>query len=240
MLITGGARRIGAATALHFHQLGYNLIVHYCRSGQQALALCEKLNQMRPNSATALQGDLEQQEQVKILAQNALDHWGRINVLVNNASAFYPTPVGETSEQHWNDLFASNAKAPFFLSQYLHEPLGRERGCIINMIDITALQPLARHTVYCMAKAALYTMTKSLAKELAPNIRVNGIAPGAILWPDNNMTEAEKEKIRATIPMKKSGTPDDIARTIQFLVEDAPYITGQVIAVDGGRSLSDY
>lgn len=234
-LITGAAKRLGAATAKRLHQGGLDIVIHYHHSADEAEALANSLNALRANSATTCQANLNEQDQVQQLAENAQGFKGNISVLVNNASAFYPTPLEKAQENHWNDLFASNAKAPYFLSQALAPSLKANNGCIINMVDIHAWRPLDNHSIYSMAKSSLVTLTKSLAKELAPEVRVNGVAPGAILWPEN-IEETEKQKVLAGIPLQRLGKPENIADTIQFLVH-ADYITGQIIAVDGGRSL---
>lgn len=235
-LITGSAKRLGACTAQTLHQQGFNIILHCNHSTEDAEALAQSLNQQRQNSCHWLQADLCQLEQLKQLAEKAIAAFGRLDVLVNNASSFYPTPVGEISEHDWLALVGSNMQAPLFLSQYCQQQLAKNQGVIINMVDIHAEVPLKGHTLYCMAKSGLAMMTKSLAKELAPDIRVNGVAPGAILWPEQSLSETEKQQIMDQIPMASLGTPQDIANTISFLI-NAPYITGQIIAVDGGRSL---
>lgn len=240
-LVTGAARRIGADIARTLHRAGYNIAVHYGHSQSEAQALCHQLNRERPDSAAALQANLNQLEQIDNLASQAVALWGRIDALINNASSFYPTPIGQTGEREWNDLIGSNLKAPFFLAQALTPALKQQRGCIINIADIHAERPLKNHTLYCAAKAGNVMLTKSLAKELAPHIRVNGIAPGAILWPeqgDGELPPAAQQNILDRIPLERPGDPADIARTVVFLLCHAPYITGQVLAVDGGRNLS--
>ena len=234
-LITGAAKRLGAATAERLHHSGMDVVIHYQHSGTEAEALVKKLNHQRADSATLCQADLNRQEQVQQLAEAAMAFKGRLAVLVNNASGFYPTPLNSATEHHWNDLFASNAKAPYFLCQALAPALKANNGCIINMVDIHAWKPLANHSIYSMAKSSLVTLTRALAKELAPDVRVNGVAPGAILWPEG-IEEAEKRSILNGIPLQRLGKPENIADTIHFLV-NADYITGQIIAVDGGRSL---
>jgi pteridine reductase len=238
-LVTGAARRIGAEIASQLHEAGFNLVLHYNRSARDAQTLCESLNAVRPESAVVLHADLRKLDAIERLAQAATQQWQRIDVLVNNASSFFPTPIGEITESDWDNLFGTNLKAPLFLSQALASALRRNRGCIINLADIHAERPLAGHPVYCAAKAGNVMLTKSLAKELAPEVRVNGIAPGAILWPEKagELSEENKAKILNRIALKRLGDPCDIARTICFLVMDAPYITGQIVAVDGGRSL---
>ena len=237
LLITGGARRIGAAMIRHFHKAGFSIALHYRSSMEAATALAEELNHERAHSVICLQADLADTARLPELVRQTLEHFGRLDVLINNASSFYPTEVGAISEQHWDDLFASNAKAALFLSQAASPALAEHNGCIINIIDIHADKPMPGHTVYCMAKAALRMMTYSLAKELAPNIRVNGISPGAILWPEHEENSSQQQAILARIPLAKTGEAQDIANAALFLAKDAPYITGQIIAVDGGRSL---
>ncbi|MEZ5493306.1 MAG: pteridine reductase [Pseudomonadales bacterium] len=238
-LITGAAQRIGAAIAERLHGAGYNIVIHYRHSADNATALVETLNQRRAASAVCLAADLQDTPALQHLAQRAEAHWGRVDALINNASAFYPTPIGSTTETDWDALIASNMKAPFFLAQALAPTLKKHTGCIINIADIYAEKPLAKHTVYCMAKAGNAMLTQSLAVELAPQVRVNGIAPGAILWPESHNIShaATQEKILASIPLQRTGDIEDIARTVLFLLRDAPYITGQILRVDGGRSL---
>ncbi len=240
VLITGSARRIGAHLAEALHAQGYNLIIHYSTSKQEALALSEKLNSIRSNSSSAITADLNDMEEVAQLASQALSAFGRLDVLINNASSFYPTPIGTGSPDDWDTLFGSNAKAPFFLSQALAPALKEARGSIINIADIHADKPLKNHTIYCMAKAANVMLTKSMAKELAPEVRVNGIAPGAILWPeqDAELSPDQQTAILDRIPLAHTGKPEHIAATVQFLIQTGNYMTGQILAVDGGRSLS--
>lgn len=237
VFITGSAKRLGANSARYLHQLGFDVVLHYHHSQQAAQALCDELNGLRPDSAKLLQADLCDVGELHNLADNAASMFGRLDVLINNASAFYPTPIGSISLDDWHSLVGSNMQAPLFLSQACSKHLTLNQGVIINMVDIHAKRPLKDHTLYCMAKAALVTMTQSLAQELAPTIRVNGVAPGAILWPESALPEAEKSAILSQIPMGKIGSPDDIAGAIAFLIS-APYITGQILAVDGGRSIA--
>lgn len=236
-LITGSAERLGAATATFLHKNDWNVVIHYRSKANAAEKLVSELNHVRADSAFAVKADLSSDTNLTYLAQTAREKWGRVDALINNASSFYPTAVTSASFAQWDDLFASNARAPFFLSQALLPELKKSQGSIINMVDIHASKPLADHSIYCMAKASLLMMTKALAKELAPEVRVNAIAPGAILWPENIPEEAAQQKIINGIPMQQLGTPLDIARSIYFLLENAPYITGQILAVDGGRSL---
>lgn len=238
-LITGGARRIGAEIAQQLHQAGYNIVLHYRSSMNEAETLAKMLNQQRADSAKIFSADLNDSAALAHLADCALHAWGRLDVLINNASSFYPSPIGSVTTQMWDDLMSSNLKAPFFLAQALASELKKNGGCIINIADIHAQRPLKDHPVYCAAKAGNIMLTQSLARELAPEVRVNGIAPGAILWPEQqrDLSEQTKQEIVEKIPLQKRGSANDIARTVLFLVKDAPYITGQIIAVDGGRSI---
>ena len=241
VFITGSAKRLGRAMITTLHQQGYRVIIHCHRSRAEADNLALGLNQQREQSAVVLQADLTDATAIPHLARQAVQCFDRLDVLVNNASSFYPTPVNGATTAQWQDLFGSNVQAPYFLSQALAPELAKHNGAIVNMVDIHADKPLAQHSIYCMAKAALLMMTKALAKELAPAIRVNGIAPGAILWPPEQsvtLQEQDKAAILAQIPMQQLGTPDDIAKTLLFLLQ-SPYITGQIIAVDGGRSLGN-
>ncbi|MDF1692756.1 MAG: pteridine reductase [Zhongshania sp.] len=239
-LITGGAQRIGAEICRQLHSRGYRIIIHYRHSSAAAEQLRDSLNDLRANSATAIAADMTSLAEVQALADTALAVWQRVDVLVNNASGFYPTPIGEATEADWDALMGSNLKGPFFLSQALAPALRDSAGCIINLVDIYAKNPLPSHSIYCMAKAGVMMMTQSLALELAPNIRVNGISPGNILWPEHASAywEQEKQALTERVPLKREGEASDIAKTAVFLAADAPYITGQIIAVDGGRSLA--
>jgi len=236
-LITGAAQRIGAMTARMLHAAGANLILHYRSSRQEALELQKELHESRPDSVLLVQAELLDMANLSTLAKQAQLQWGRLDILVNNASSFYPTPVGNVTEEQWDDLMGSNLKAPFFLSQAVAPYLKKQQGCIVNIVDIHAQRPMAEHSVYNMAKAGLDMQVKTLAYELGPEIRVNGVAPGAIMWPENEMDEMAKKRIISRTYLKRKGSPEDIARTILFLVRDADYVTGQVLAVDGGRSL---
>lgn len=240
VLVTGSAQRVGAVIIKNLHARGWRVIIHYRHSEQAALKLADCLNRLRPDSAFTLKADLQQHAHIQQLAEDALRLTGRMDALVNNASTFYPTAIGSATLADWDDLMISNARAPFFLSQALTPALTESRGCIVNIVDIHATRPFKQHTIYCMAKAALGMMTASLAKELAPYVRVNGVAPGAILWPEDHTPSAiasdTQQQILASVPLARSGSPEDIARTVAFLIEDAPYITGQIIAVDGGRT----
>jgi len=236
-LITGAGKRIGAVIAETLHAAGANVAVHYFKSSAAADELVATLNARRADSAFAVGADLRQSAELEQLISDTVAQAGRLDVLVNNASSFYPTELGTISEADWDDLIGSNLKAPLFLAQAALPHLRANRGTIINMIDIHARRPLRHHHLYGAAKAGLAMLTRSLARDLAPDIRVNGVAPGAILWPDDGMSDKVKQHIIGRIPLGRAGEPEDIARTVLFLVRDAPYITGQIIAVDGGRSI---
>ena len=237
VLITGAAHRIGAATARGLHAAGFNVILHYRHSATPAEALAGELERLRGDSVLLVQGDLHDTAWLPELARAAQARWGRLDALVNNASSFYPTPVGEVSEAQWDDLTGSNLKAPFFLSQAAAPFLREHHGAIVNIVDIHADRPLKGHPVYSIAKAGLVMMTKSLARELGPEIRVNAVAPGAILWPEQGLGEADRQRILDRTALKRQGSPQDIARAVLFLIRDADYTTGHVLTVDGGRSL---
>lgn len=237
-LITGGAKRIGAVTTQTLHQAGYNVIIHCRLSRQAADDLAAELNSKRADSARVIQGDLNIDTVYDHLIEEAYQCWNRLDVLVNNASSFYPTPIGSITLADWNNLVNSNMKAPLFLAQAAAPYLKQSSGNIINMVDVHAQRPMKEHPVYCAAKAGLAMLTMSLAKELGPEVRVNGVAPGAILWPENDMPEHTKNLILERTSLKRPGQPIDIAKTILFLVRDGDYITGQIIAVDGGRSIN--
>ncbi len=236
-LITGAARRIGAAIATTLHRDGANIAVHYRKSSADAEALAARLNAERPDSAALFQTDLNDTDALPVLVEKVVAWHGTLDVLVNNASSFYPTPPGEITQAHWDDLVGSNLKAPLFLSQAALPALREARGAIINLIDVHAQRPLRNHTVYGSAKAGLAMLTRSLAKDLAPDVRVNGVSPGAILWPESGMDDATRETILKQIPLARPGQPEDIAGCVLYLVRDATYVTGQIIAVDGGRSI---
>ena len=212
------------------------VIIHYRGSQQEAESLAAVLNQTRPNSAAVLQADLDQPAAVRQLASDALACFGQLDLLVNNASSFYPTPIDQADDADWEKLIHSNLRAPFILSQQLTPALRQQHGCIINIVDVYAEKPLQTHTLYCMAKAGLAMMTKSLARELGPEIRVNGVSPGPILWPEAG--QMNQQAIQDATALKRSGDPDDIANTVYWLATAAPFITGQILAVDGGRSLA--
>lgn len=236
-LITGAGVRLGATTSRLLHSRGYNVIIHCHHSIGKADALKDELNAVRENSATVMQADLGDTAAVTGMGEAAVATWGRLDVLVNNASAFYPLPLADSTEDDWDTLFASNAKGPLFLAKATAAALKKSGGCIVNMSDLYARRGLRNFSIYTMAKAALEGMTRSLARELAPGVRVNGIAPGAILWPtgDNTLTEEAQQAIIDKSFMKKIGSPDDIANAVLFLVEQGTYITGQILHVDGGR-----
>ena len=237
VLITGAANRLGAQIARTLHQNGANLIIHYRASKDAALALADELNQARPDSAQVIAADLAVDADVERLAQQACNAFGELHILVNNASSFFPTRFGDIDQHNWNDLVTSNYKAPLFLAQGCYPALKRSRGCIINMVDIYALRPLAEHSVYCSAKAANQMLVKSLALELAPEVRVNGIAPGAILWPQpGEPSDAQLQALRENVPLQRLGGAQVIADTALFLASN-DYITGEIIRVDGGRML---
>jgi pteridine reductase len=237
ILITGAAKRIGAACARLLHSEGCNVFLHYRSSQEAALQLCVELNEIRPDSAKIMQADLLDRSELEAVAKAAGLAWGGIDVLVNNASSFYPTAVASVTEQQWDELLGSNLKAPFFLAKLLAETLSNNNGCIVNIVDIHAERGLPGYSVYCIAKAGLAAMTRILAKELGPAVRVNGVAPGAILWPDNDLSEQDKREILQRVALRRNGAPLDIAKAVLFLINDADYVTGQIIAVDGGRTL---
>ncbi|MCJ7453414.1 MAG: pteridine reductase [Steroidobacteraceae bacterium] len=237
VLVTGGAKRLGAAIARRCHEAGANLVVHYHRSRPSADALVADLNSARAASAVTACADLNDVACLPGLVAAALDEFGRLDVLVNNASTFYPTPVGTISLSQFDDLVGTNLRAPLFLSQAAAPALRATQGLVLNMVDIHGRRPLKAHPVYSAAKAGLVMLTMSLARELGPEIRVNGIAPGPVLWPERDLDPALKDEIIAKTALKRSGSPDDIARTALYLATEAPYVTGQVITVDGGRSL---
>ena len=237
VLITGAAQRIGAACARLLHDCGCNVVLHYRSSKQDAEQLCNELNQKRHDSARLVQGNLSNREELEAIAQVAISSWEGVDVLINNASSFYPTPFATTNEEQWDDLLGSNLKAPFFLSKALSECLAKRQGSIVNIVDIHAERGLPGYPVYSIAKAGLVAMTKILAKELAPTIRVNAVAPGAILWPENGLSEQGKNEILQRVPLARCGSPEDIAKAVLYLVKDADYVTGQILTVDGGRIL---
>jgi pteridine reductase len=237
ILITGGARRVGAEIARTLHAAGSRLFIHYRSSATAALALQDELNRIRADSAAVWAGDLASAETPERLVAAALERFGRLDVLVNNASSFYATPVGGITLADWDDLMSSNLRAPLFLAQAAAPSLAARRGLILNIVDIHGLRPLKGYPVYSVAKAGLAMLTRALARELGPDIRVNGIAPGPVLSPERGMEKDLEREIIGKTALKRFGSPADIAGTALFLVRDAPYVTGQIIAVDGGRSI---
>jgi pteridine reductase len=239
VLITGGARRVGAAISRRLHAAGANLVVHYRSSSGEARALKLELTSQRPNSVVLVQGDLLKQPNLAGLIKDALKAYGRLDALVNNASSFYPTAMGEITEKAWDDLVGTNLKAPLFLSQAAARELRKNHGAIVNIIDIHAEFPMKNYVVYNIAKGGLVALTRSLAREMGPEVRVNGVAPGTILWPDDDSwkDEVSRQRIMNQTALKRIGEPDDIAKAVEFLLTGGPYVTGQVIAVDGGRSV---
>ena len=237
-LVTGAAKRIGAVIARTLHAAGANVAIHYNRSAAEADELAAELNRARAKSAFSIGADMRDIAAVERMAAQVLERTGkRLDVLVNNASNFYPTPIGTITLEQWDDLFGSNLKAPLFLSQALVPALRAARGVIVNIVDVHSQRPLRDHPVYGPAKAGLAMLTRSLAKDLGPDVRVNGVSPGAILWPDEGMSDGLRAAIIKQTALKRAGTPEDIAAAVLFLVRDAPYVTGQIIAVDGGRSV---
>lgn len=238
-LVTGASHRIGATIVRTLHAEGMNIILHYRSSREAAQKIQQELNEQREESVILIQADLSETAKINEMVREAVKGWGRLDVIVNNASSFYPTPIGDIDEKVWDDLLGSNLKAPLFLSQAAAPYLRQQHGCIVNITDIHADRPLKNHTVYCVAKAGLVMMTKSLARELGPEVRVNAVAPGAILWPENDIDDVTKKRIVSGTVLKRQGSADDIARTVRFLVKDANYMTGQILNVDGGRTLSN-
>ena len=237
VLVTGGARRLGAAIARRLHQEGASILIHYRSSRTDAERLAAELNALRARSAVLHGADLLDLAALPGIVAATLDAFGRLDVLINNASTFYPTPLGQVTAEAFDDLIGSNLRAPLFLTQAAAEALTARRGLVLNMVDIHASRPLKRHPVYSAAKAGLVMLTKSLARELAPHVRVNAIAPGPVLWPEGDMDETLRERIIERTALKRLGTPEDVARAALFFVKDAPYVTGQVLAIDGGRSV---
>jgi len=240
VLVTGGAKRVGAAICRRLHAAGASLLVHYRSSSIEARALQVELQSRRAHSVAVAQADLLKVGSCSQLVKAAIKQFERLDCLVNNASSFFPTTVGEITEQAWDDLVGTNLKAPLFLAQAAAPELRRNHGCIVNLIDIHAERPMRNHAVYTAAKGGLAALTRALARDLGPEVRVNGIAPGTIVWPDDDTwrDEVARQRIINQSALKRIGEPDDIARAVQFLIADAPYVTGQIIAVDGGRSIS--
>lgn len=239
VLITGAARRVGAEIARGLHAAGARVLIHYRSSGEQAHGLAASLNAVRPESASVLRADLLDTGAIPALVEEAVARHGRLDALVNNASSFFATPLGAIGERQFDDLLGSNLKAPLFLSQAAAPHLRAARGAIVNIIDIHAERPLRDYAVYCAAKAGLAGLTRALAVELAPEVRVNAVAPGPVQWPDDaSFSTAERARVEAQTLLKRVGEPADIARSVHFLVAAAPYVTGQILSVDGGRSIS--
>ena len=236
-LVTGGGKRIGATIAETLHNKGFNVAIHYNSSCGAADQLCAQLNAKKQDSSIAIGADLTNQDSLENLIPSLIEKTKRLDVLINNASTFYPTPIEKITLEDWENLLGTNLKAPLFLSKYAAKYLKQSQGIIINIIDIHSKKPLKEHPIYSSAKSGLAMLTRSLASDLAPDIRVNGISPGLILWPENNPSEQVKNNILQQIPLKKIGNSEDIANCALFLIEDAPYITGEIIAVDGGRSM---
>jgi pteridine reductase len=240
ILVTGGAKRVGAAIVRRLHAAGANVAIHYRDSLHEAMVLCDDLNEKRADSACTVQADLLDTSSLPRMIEETLQEFGQLDALVNNASSFYPTSLAETSEEDWNDLLGTNLKAPLFLAQAAATELRRCNGCIVNIVDIHAEHPMPGHLIYNIAKSGLASLTRALAQELAPQVRVNGVAPGVILWPESPVWQDKNQRaniVQHTL-LKREGEPDDIAKAVKFLIADAPYITGQVIAVDGGRSIN--
>ncbi len=239
IMVTGAARRIGAQLVRHLHQADMNIVLHYRSSSKDATALADSLNNQRANSVKLLKGDLKNYQHIPMLIEQGIELFGQIDALINNASSFYPTNLQDVTEEIWEDLVGVNLKAPLYLTQALAAELKKNQGCIINIVDIHGDRPLKDYSLYSIAKAGLIMFTKSMARELAPEIRVNGIAPGAIMWPEEQHYEGMHQEIISRTALKREGSPQDIADTALFLIEHANYITGQIIAVDGGRTLSN-
>lgn len=240
VLITGGAKRVGAAICRMLHAGGARLMIHYRSSAHEARALQSELNLLRPNSAAIIQADLLNLPMLSGLVQETIRHFGQLDALVNNASTYYATEIGDIDERVWDDLLGSNLKAPLFLSQAAAAELRKRHGCIVNITDMHVERPKKGYVVYSVAKAGLATLTRSLAHELGPEVRVNAVAPGPVLWPENNpqFDDVYRQRVISQTLLKRVGEPDDIAKAVRFLIQDAPFITGQVIGVDGGRSLN--
>jgi len=240
ILVTGGAKRVGAAICRRLHAAGANIAIHYRSSVAEALALQAELNAQRPDSVLCVQADLLELDDLPELIHEVVARFGRLDGLVNNASSFYATSLAEVDEAHWTDLVGTNLKAPMFLAQAAENELRKNNGAIVNIVDIHAERPMQGHLLYSVAKAGLVALTKALAQELAPQVRVNAVAPGVIIWPEQGGWEdaTRRQQIVDHTLLKREGEPDDIAKTVQFLLSQAPYITGQIIAVDGGRSIN--
>ena len=239
-LVTGGAKRVGAAICRRLHAQGANLMLHHRASVVEARALQKELNGQRKDSVALIQADLLNSASLPDLVKTTVKQFGSFDILINNASSFFPTAIGEITEKSWDDLVGTNLKAPLFLSQAAAAELRKRHGCIVNIVDIHAEFPMKNYVVYTVAKGGLLALTRSLARELGPEVRVNGVAPGTILWPEDDAwsDELSRQRIVNQTALKRAGEPDDIAKAVEFLVSAAPYVTGQVIAVDGGRSIT--
>ena len=239
-LVTGGAKGIGQAICKMLHASGIDLMIHYRHSSEEAKNLQKELNEIRKDSASIIQADLLNLNVLPSLIQETMNTYGRLDILINNASSYYPTEIGKMNEKNWNDLIGSNLKAPLFLSQLAADELIKAKGCIINITDTHIDKPKKNYIIYSIAKSGLTTLTKSLAQELSPHVRVNAVAPGPVLWPENNeeFNEIYKQRVISQTLLKKIGSPEDVAMAVKFLVLDAPFITGHILAVDGGRSIS--
>jgi len=240
ILVTGGARRVGAAICRHLHSTGASIGIHYRSSVDEAQALRDELNALRNDSAEIFQADLLDMEALPRLINKVTAKFGRLDALINNASSFYPTSLAEIDNNHWDDLIGTNLKAPLFLAQAAAVALRSNHGCIVNIADIHAERPMRGHLLYSAAKAGLVALTKGLAQEMAPQVRVNAVSPGVIIWPESDawQDQVQRNKIVAHTLLKREGEPDDIAKAVKFLITEAPYITGQIISVDGGRSIN--
>ncbi len=240
MLITGGAKRVGAAICRRLHAAGARLMLHYRSSAGEARLLQAELNGARADSVALIQADLLDIAKLPSLVEQTVMRFGRLDALVNNASSFFATSMGEIEPSQWEDLMGTNVRAPLFLAQAAAGPLRRTQGAIVNITDIHADRPLRHYVVYSTAKAALSGLTRALARELAPEVRVNAVAPGPILWPEGDATfdEVSRQRIISHTPLRREGTPDDVARAVHFLLADAPYVTGETISVDGGRGIA--
>lgn len=237
-LITGGAKRVGAVISRTLHAAGYDLALHCRHSMTEAQALAAELCEQRADSVLVLQAELADTRRLQQLVDATLTRYGRLDALINNASAFYDTPIDKASIEQWNDLFASNAQAPFFLTQAALPALRAAHGAIVNLVDIYAERSIANYPIYVMTKGALAAMTRTLALDLAPHVRVNGVAPGAVMWPSDGKSYDDQQAMMARTPLGRAGTPEDVAATVLWLLRDAPFVTGQIIRVDGGRSIS--
>ena len=239
VFITGGARRIGMAVAKYLHSSGYNIIITYNKSSREANALSKTLNNIRKDSFAIINANFSSKKTCETAYKKAIKIFGRVDVLINNASKFYPTKINDINEKSWSDIINTNLKVPLLLSREFYPELKKRKGSIVNIIDIHIDPPLKDHIIYNVSKAGLLALTKSLAKDLAPHIRVNGVSPGAIMWPETDMgNSSKKKKILSRIALRRTGEPDDIAKAILFLIQSANYVTGQNIEIDGGRKLN--